>query len=164
MPTPTESHARNTGARTYVPDESHRDEIAEFARLVREFDATLAPRTAALRAPDGTERVIPVEIFEVLEQVADVLAAGSGVTVAPNDLLMTTQQGADFLGVSRPTLIKYLESGALPFEKRGRHRRVLLRDLVAYQERFRVERRSALRDVARDGQRQERDRGSSTIG
>ncbi|WP_181436284.1 helix-turn-helix domain-containing protein [Curtobacterium sp. MCBD17_008] len=107
---------------------------------------------AALRAPDGSMRSIPEEIFEVLEQVADALASGSGVTVAPNDVQMTTQQAADFRGVPRPTLIKYLEDGTIPFDKRGRHRRVFLRDIVAFQEEFRVSRKAALRDMARTSQ------------
>ncbi|MES2170634.1 MAG: helix-turn-helix domain-containing protein [Actinomycetota bacterium] len=64
-------------------------------------------------------------------------------------MLLTTQEAADFLGVSRPTLVKLLESGAIAHEKRGRHRRVTLRDLVEYQQQFRVERRARLSDIAR---------------
>ena len=45
------------------------------------------------------------------------------------------------------------ESGAIAHEKRGRHRRVTLRDLVEYQQQFRVERRAKLTDLAREGQR-----------
>ena len=75
---------------------------------------------------------------------------------------MTTQQAADFLGVSRPTLIKYLEDGTIPFDKRGRHRRVLLRDVVAFQEAFRVDRKAALRDMARNTQSLERQQAEGT--
>lgn len=146
---------RNAASRTYLPTDDTRDDLVDFARVLRESFAT-QHRGAALRAPDGSERPIPEEIFEVLEQVADALASGSGVTVAPNDMQMTTQQAADFLGVSRPTLIKYLEDGTIPFDKRGRHRRVLLRDVVAFQEEFRVSRKTALRDMARKSQSLER--------
>ncbi len=38
----------------------------------------------------------------------------------------------------------------MPFETVGRHRRVTLRDLVAYQERARAERRATLAELARD--------------
>jgi hypothetical protein len=39
----------------------------------------------------------------------------------------------------------------MPFETVGRHRRVTLRDVVAYQERARSERRATLGELARDG-------------
>lgn len=68
-------------------------------------------------------------------------------------MLLTTQEVADSLGVSRPTLVKLLESGAIAHEKRGRHHRVALRDFIEYQQKSRVERRARLNDIAREGQR-----------
>jgi hypothetical protein len=44
---------------------------------------------------------------------------------------------------------KLLEDGEIPFDKRGRHRRVRVADVAAYRERARVERRSALTEMAR---------------
>jgi len=151
-------------SRTYFPADD-RDDIAGLAQMLREMEHTGGNhQVAELRAPDGRVRTLPIEIFEVLEQVADALAQGSSVTVARNDTQMTTQGAADFLGVSRPTLVRYLEDGTIPFERRGRHRRVLLRDLVEFQEQFRVRRRVALRDVARAGQALGPDRDGATVG
>lgn len=99
-----------------------------------------------LVSPDGIRRAIPAEIFRALEQVANALASGKGVTVAPHSKLLTTQEAADFLGISRPTLVKLLDGGEMEFEKRNRHRKVTLRALVDYQERSRQERRSALEE------------------
>ena len=75
----------------------------------------------------------------MLRDVVDALEQGKGVTIALQDAVMTTQQAADFLGVSRPTLVKFLEAGRIAFEKPGRHRRVKLSDLLAFQERLRAE-------------------------
>lgn len=155
MDIPAKTNSRDRKATTYLPDTDTRDDIVDFARTLREIEAFLAANNskAALVAPNGDQRPIPDEIFRALEQVANSLANGNGVTVAPNGMLLTTQEAADFLGVSRPTLVKLLESGAIAHEKRGRHRRVTLRDLVEYQQQFRVERRARLSDVAREGQR-----------
>lgn len=140
--------------RTYLPDSDHQQELVDFANLIQQLEAYLTAHSsqAALVDPDGNARPIPDEIFRALEQVANALANGNGVTVAPYRMLMTTQQAADFLGISRPTFVKLLEQGEITFELRGRHRKVALRDVVDYQDRFRRERRVALDDLARAGQ------------
>lgn len=138
-------------AQTYLPEEGARAELLDFAEAVREIEAYLAQSSgkAALVDPSGAARPIPDEIFRILEQVTNALAAGEGITVVPQGMTMTTQQAADFLSVSRPTLVRLLESGAIPFDKPGRHRRVRLEDLLAYQASFRADRRAALRELAR---------------
>ncbi|WP_374314099.1 helix-turn-helix domain-containing protein [Microbacterium sp.] len=150
MSTPTEVPRGSRKAQTYLPEADAREELLDFAELVRELEAYLARSSskAALVDPAGQARPIPDEIFRILEQVTNALAAGEGITVVPQGMTMTTQQAAEFLGISRPTLVRLLESGEIPFDKPGRHRRVRLEDLVEYQTRFRAERRKALRDLA----------------
>jgi excisionase family DNA binding protein len=82
--------------------------------------------------------------------VVKALRQGLAVTVAPTTQTLMTQQAADLLGVSRPTVIKLLDSGKVPFERVGTHRRVLLRDLLDYREQRRAEQYAALEATAVD--------------
>lgn len=134
---------------TYVPTLENSAEVEDFARIVGSLKS---PEVSApkLVGPDGTETAIPHDIFDALVYVAEALSAGKGVTVAPTDSQLTTQQAADYLGISRPTLIKLLESGQIPFTTVGRHRRVLLADIAAYDQESRAERRAALAEMSRD--------------
>lgn len=77
------------------------------------------------------------------------LSQGLAITVAPQHTVLTTSQAAELLGISRPTLVRLLESGEIPFEKPGRHRRIRLRDVLAYQERARRARAAGLDEMVR---------------
>lgn len=97
-----------------------------------------------LLGPDGERVALPSEVYCVLRQVVDVMRQGKATLIAPQGLLLTTQEAADFLGISRPTLVKLLETGAIAFSKPNRHRRVRLQDLIDFQRRRRMERRDIL--------------------
>ena len=50
-------------------------------------------------------------MFEVLLQVAAAMKASLAVTVAPHHSLLSTQEAADLLHISRTTLVRPLEQG-----------------------------------------------------
>ena len=62
---------------------------------------------------------------------------------------MTSQRAANLLGVSRPFMVRLLEEGELPFHMVGSHRRVYLKDLLAYQKHRDAERHGAINRMAR---------------
>ncbi len=96
--------------------------------------------------------VVPRQAAVMLAQILGFLANGQGVTVTPSNAMLTTQQAADFLNVSRPYLIKLLEAGEIPFEKVGTHRRVAFGELMEYKRRDDQERRRAADELTELGQ------------
>jgi excisionase family DNA binding protein len=124
--------------RTVLPPGTPLDELAD------QLNHLQAAPTTTLSGPNGEQLVMPAQIFEVLRGVVQAMAEGQAVMIAPVHQRLTTQEAADLLGISRPTLVKLLEDGEIPFEQPGRHRRVLLRDVLAYRERRSTERRAAL--------------------
>jgi len=97
-----------------------------------------------LSGPDGERLALPAEVFDVLLGVVRAMSRGQAVTFSPVHRRLTTQEAADILGVSRPTLVKLLEAKEIPYEQPGRHRRLLLSDVLEYRERRSSERRTAL--------------------
>lgn len=114
---------------------------------VRRLARALEQPTAQLVAPDGTAVDVPPQVHDVLVRVVEAMQAGRAITIAPMEQRLTTSQAADFLGVSRPTLVKLLEENKIPYEKVTRHRRVRLDDLLAFREQRRTERRSLLDEM-----------------
>ncbi len=63
------------------------------------------------------------------------------------DVELTTQQAADILGVSRPTLVKLLEDGTMPFRTIGVYRRIKAAEVFAYLDEERRRQDSALDEL-----------------
>jgi excisionase family DNA binding protein len=91
--------------------------------------------------------VVPREAAVLLAQVLGYLANGEGVNVMPDSAELTTQQAAEFLNVSRPYLIKLLESDQIPFRRVGTHRRIRFRDLRLYKSEDDLKRRQAANEL-----------------
>jgi excisionase family DNA binding protein len=103
-----------------------------------------------LLGPDGEQVPLPAEVYQVVVEVVAAMREGKAITLVPRTQRLTTQEAADFLGVSRPTLVKLLEEGKIPYDQPGRHRRLLFTDLLAYAERQRADRRAALDQMTED--------------
>ena len=85
----------------------------------------------ALVGPEG-EVELPREAHEILTQVVAGMRSGQAIVVTPQSLRLTTQQAADLLGVSRPTVVKFIESGELDCERNSNRRVLLLKDVMAF--------------------------------
>ena len=102
------------------------------ASLRTHFDRRSAEETLYLVTGDGERVQISPEMYGPLTSVARAFADRKDVCVVRQDRLMTTQEAADYLGVSRPTVVRLLERGDIPFERINTHRRVAFDDLERY--------------------------------
>ena len=110
------------------------------------------PGRALLVGPDGTHMILPRSLYSILRAVIRPLSAGQGVTILPVLAELTTQQAAEQLGMSRPSLIKLLESGEMPFHRSGTHRRIYLRDLLLFKSRRDAAAARSVDELAADAQ------------
>jgi excisionase family DNA binding protein len=124
---------------TYLPDQP--EQLATVASFLEAHQSRRGsspePRYFLAGAQEGDQVEVPEALHMVLLQVVEALKAGHAVTVAPQSSKLTTQQAADLLGVSRPTVVRLIDQGDLPAERIGTRRKVLLRELLDYRERRR---------------------------
>lgn len=90
---------------------------------------------------------IPASAFQYLSSILEYMSQGRAVSVLSVDEELTTQEAADILNVSRPHIVKLSEEGKIPFHKVGRHRRIKLKDLLAYKKKFKKQQREALDEL-----------------
>ncbi|MEQ9104892.1 MAG: helix-turn-helix domain-containing protein [Rhodothermales bacterium] len=107
------------------------------------------PDHVALVDDKGRKVELPAALAGFLLRMARLLEERRTLVLIPEDEEYTTQAAANFLGVSRQHLVGLLESGQIPFHKVGTHRRVVFRDLLAFQKNRDRARRSALDQLAK---------------
>ncbi len=106
-------------------------------------------RTTPRKPADAILTDLVDSLTGVIEQTAHLLLAGKLVRVVEDDGSFTTQEAADLLNVSRPHLVKLLETGEIPqLPKVGRHRRVPKLAVIRYKRARDAQRESALNELA----------------
>jgi excisionase family DNA binding protein len=149
------------------PSNRHSAPTAQEAALARTSGQRLSRYrdrvgSLSIRVID-TEQQEPLELpaaaVALLMDILEAMAAGRGVSIIPENAELTTVQAAAILNVSRPYFIKLLAEGAIPHRKVGKHRRILMEDVMTYKKRIDQDRETVLDQLAADAQ--ENDMGYS---
>jgi excisionase family DNA binding protein len=128
--------------------------LSQASRLMSEALDHSEARTIALveEKADGSDFArleVPPATLRLLSQILALMARQQVFVLYPESSELTTKQAAEMLGVSRPFLIRVLEAGEIPHRKVGRHRRVLMKDILAYRQTMQVKRRAALDELVK---------------
>lgn len=99
-------------------------------------------------AIDGCEVPLSDELKDGLHALLRHIAAGEEVDVVARPEYLSTQQAAEILRVSRPTLVKMLEEGLIRHERPGTHRRIPKQALDEYLAAEAERREQALQNLA----------------
>ena len=91
---------------------------------------------------------VPPSALKLIGQLLGAMSEGRPIVLMPTEQEFTTVEAANFLNVSRPFVIKEMDSGRLPHRKVGAHRRIALEDLLAHAQKMRATQASALDRMA----------------
>jgi excisionase family DNA binding protein len=141
----------NTASAAREPIVARLEEREGLADVVRTLGRKKRGR-ARLVGPDGHQTLLPESIYRVILTAARQLGDGNGVSILPVLADLTTTQAAELLTVSRPFVVKLVDSGELPSHKVGTHRRIYLRDAIAFKHRRDQKGREALARLVEDAQ------------
>lgn len=125
----------------------------ESGQVLSHFVGRKRPLTLRVKE-NGREQPLelPMGAVAMLMEILEAMASGRGVTLIPENAELTTVQAAEILNVSRPYLIKLLEENVLPHRKVGKHRRILMEDVMAYKSKIDQEREAVLEELTREAQ------------
>ncbi len=130
------------------PTKQEQEAAMESYNALNAMLEQLKSNTPEIEIEETNEKIkIPLSALKLLAKILKVTSQGNPISIIPIATEMTTQAAAEFLGCSRPHLVKLLEEGAMPFTKVGKHRRVKFEDLANYKKAKREEREALLVEI-----------------
>lgn len=90
---------------------------------------------------------IPISALKFLTRILKEISQGNPISIVPVATELTTQAAAELLGCSRPHIVKLLETGKIPFNKVGKHRRIKYEDLVSYKREMKTLQRKKIQEL-----------------
>ena len=135
------------------PDEALQEETVFLKDLIGQAKHLHARSIISIQRQDESSTVatvtLPEAVVDILFRVAENLSKGRTIALMAFNSRLSTHQAARFLGVSRPYLVKLLESGEIGYTKVGTHRRIKFEDLTQFKETRDAKRRAALDEMTR---------------
>ena len=134
-----------TAAEVVTPAPNDADELARVLSFIEAHEARhgTSPEPAFFLSGAGEhDRVeLTEQLHAILKRVVQALSNGQSISLLTRDQEISTQQAAEILGLSRPTVVKLIDEGELSAHVPGAVRRKLrLADVLAYREELRARR------------------------
>ncbi len=140
--------------RTVTPSDNDKRIASETSQFLEPLVSHAHQVQVQLVGEDASNQVlsIPAPALRLLNEILKEMAQGNAVTLIPIHALLTTQEAADILNVSRPFLISLLNAGKIPYQRLGSHRRILFKDLMVFKDKADAAREEAFRVLTQEAQ------------
>ena len=136
---------RDASADVVTPAPADADELAQVLSFMEAHETRHGTAPAPAFYLSGVVEDDRVELTEqvhaTLKHIVGALSKGQSISILTRDQEITTQQAAEILGLSRPTVVRLIKDGELRAHVPGAERRKLLQaDVLAYREELRARR------------------------
>jgi excisionase family DNA binding protein len=133
-----------------VPSEGDVERAREVRRALERLDVDRGALRVQIAGAGhkATTIDLPPVVTRLLMNILKETAAGHAITLVPLEAEITTQQAAELLNVSRPFVVGLIDKGTLPARMVGNHRRLPLKDVLAYKADNRAKRHQSLHELA----------------
>lgn len=129
-----------------------KDSLQEFRNVSQRIKSSRKKGISIKIQETGEFFTIPKKALTLLSAIIQNMAEGKTISIVPSNSEVSTQQAADMLNVSRPHLVKLLETNKIPFKKVGSHRRILLKDIMEYKDQLAKTREAQLDFLSKQAQ------------
>jgi excisionase family DNA binding protein len=127
--------------------ERARRQIEQDLKRLSECLASGKPVSLRLSDEQETEIALPVTTVEMIREALSLERDGKSFLLLEEEDEVSPEKAAEMLRISRPTLLKKLDSGEIPFHYVGSHRRITVADVLAYRHRQKEQAQAALRQM-----------------
>lgn len=132
-----------------LPDASEMEAANQLRKLLASYlDGEATLKVTDEKTKKAADITLGPGLAELLMELLRHVGNGDAVTLVPVSKILTTQQAADILNVSRPYLVSLLDRNIIPYTLVGRHRRVLAEHLFEYKRNRDAKRSNALARLA----------------
>ena len=118
-------------------------------RHARDLLDQIDGKVNSIQLEAGSKKATPVppDLVTLIERVLQGVANGDAVTIEALPEELTTTQAASQLGISRPTVMKLINSGELPSHMVGTHHRVKTSDIAVFRRKRLEKQRTAFAEL-----------------
>lgn len=104
--------------------------VERFDQTGRRDAEALARQLSKITRTRSADLKVQGVMLKLLRELTELVSKHAGIAIIPIDRELSPADAGEILGISRPTVVRLMEDGELPFRFEGKHHRCKLEDVL----------------------------------